>query len=260
MIVTIVLLCSRQEYLSKVFASLELLDISHLEVNLLTIVDGSPALYADVRNRTELSKFGNRLAVQYKPANKTKVVRYDVLVRRRRIADIHNFAKGLLDSCDYVLLTEDDNTLPPDALKRLYSGLLDYPYAGFISGVCVGRHGISHLGLWTADDVYKPEIVQSIPMKEASRVREIDAAGLYCMLVRADLYKQHTFAPFDNNALGCDVSFSLWIRQQGYACYADLSIIIPHLTDSKVILPSNTNIQIVTFSKGERGWKQKIET
>lgn len=256
MIITIVLPCSRPEYLSKVFASLELLELKALQVNLLCIVDGNPTLYADVRNRTELSKFNQRLTVQYK-SPKLAPGKYNTLGRRLRIPDIHNFAKEFIQDCDYVLLTEDDNTLPPDTIKKLYADILDYPYAGLISGVCVGRHGVKHLGLWTTDDVYNPNIVESIAMPEQPTVQTVDAAGLYCMLVKADLYKQHDFAVFENNALGCDVEFSLWIRQQGYSCYGDMSIIIPHLEKDRVILPSNVRLEIATFTKHDRGWRQK---
>ena len=150
--ITILLPCSRPDFLDTVFASLEFLDCGREEVNLLTIVDGDNELFVNVRNRTETSKFGERLCVQF-PSDEP-MRNYNFMRRRHRISAIHNFAKQHIKKCHYIWCIEDDGQFRPDALKKLLHHYTLLPFAGLVSGVELGRWGIPCIGGWDFNDIY----------------------------------------------------------------------------------------------------------
>ena len=164
---TIVLPVSRPDWLPIVFAALELLECDREKTNLLVLVDGNANLFLTARNLTESSKFASRLCIQRKSDGNP---RYDLRARRIRISTLHNEMKQHVPDCDYVWSIEDDGTFQPDALKRLLNVYMSYPFAGLVSGVEIGRHGLSHLGLWSVDDVYEPTTITSLMPGEGIRV------------------------------------------------------------------------------------------
>ena len=246
--VTIVLTVSRSEFLTDVLSGLELLDCDNSYTNLLCIVDGDSKLYLQVRNMIQDTKFNTRLTVQY--PNNRPVKKFDYIARRKRITDIHNFAKKQVGICDYVLLTEDDTVVPRNALKSLYTAINLSPGTVFAEGVEMGRWGIPYVGVWKFDDIYEPKVLQSA-VYTTSGIEYVDGGGFYCSLIKADVYKNHEFETYES--LGPDVSMGLRLRQQGYQCVVDWSIVCKHLTldkaGNKVVLLPDENITVTTLHK-----------
>lgn len=249
--VTIIMPVSRDYYLQRIFAQLELLECDASETNLLTYVDGDLELFQKTRNFTVNSKFRERLSVYRKRGvpNVGSIKR-----RRQRIADIHNEMKDIIDSCDYIFMIEDDTLIPTNALNNLLIDYADYPQAGFISGVQIGRWGYKHIGAWTVDDIYFPNKVTSI--KDGQETIEVDASGFYCCLVKRDIYHSHVFKPFQD-ILGPDVDFGIEIRKLGYKNYVDYQIKCKHLTKHGEISFLNSDVMQVEFNRENDKWLMK---
>lgn len=250
--VTIFMPVSRKDHLDRIFAALELLDCDATKTNLLVIVDGSAQLFIETRNKVEMSKFANRLCVQFK--TKHILRQFDIMGRRMRISDIHNLAKEHLVDCDFVFGVEDDTLIPTNALRQLLKDYSMHPFAGFIEGIEMGRWGIPYIGAWKVDDLYEPTKIESTQLKEG--LHEIDAGGFYCFMTRLETYKNHDFKPFDNNGLGPDVDFGIALRQLGLLNYANYSIKCAHKKKTEDITFVNTTPMIVTFVKRETRWRQ----
>ena len=114
--VTIVIPVSRDTHIQQIFHHLELLACDRTRTNILTVVDGDANLFVKVRNLTEMSKFKERLCLQFK--SKHTLRQYDILGRRLRISDIHNFAKQHIMDCEFVFGIEDDTLVPKNRNKR----------------------------------------------------------------------------------------------------------------------------------------------
>lgn len=250
--VTIFMPVSRKDHLDRIFAALELLECNSEHTNLLVVVDGKTDLFVEARNKVEMSKFANRLCLQFK--SKHILRQFDIMGRRMRISDIHNFAKEHIGECDFVFGIEDDTLVPTNALTQLLKGYSIHPFAGFIEGIEMGRWGIPYIGAWKADDIYTPTRIESTPMKEG--LHEIDAGGFYCFLTRAQTYKNHDFKPFERNGLGPDVDYGLELRRLGLLNYADYSIQCAHKMKTQDITFRNTTPRLVTFIKKEDRWRQ----
>jgi hypothetical protein len=220
---TIVLPISRPDHLQPLFAALERLDCDCGQTNLLAYVDGDQELFVRARNFVEQSKFDGRLCVQGQIPGERR--RFSVNVRRRRIPAVHNEIRRILRPCDYVFLIEDDSIPPAHALATLHRDYLARPYAGFITGIQVGRWGVNHLGLWRADDVYDTTHIESLMPRTG--VVEVDGAGLYgCLMKWAD-YSKHEFKSSEA-ALGPDYGLGLALRRTGRKNYADFGVWIEH--------------------------------
>jgi hypothetical protein len=249
--VTIIMPVSRIDYLDQIFARLEILECDKEQTNLLTYVDGDWTLFEKTRNLTVNSKFKERLCVYRKKGlpNVGSVIR-----RRKRIADIHNEVKEYLKKSEYYFLLEDDTIFPLDTLKVLLNNYSLYPFAGFISGIELGRWGFTHIGAWKVNDIYNPTEITSVPMDEG--LQEVDAAGLYCCLTKN--YFNYTFEPFDS-VFGPDVSFGLWLRRQGLKNYIHYGLKCTHLTKKEPISFKNTPVIQVQFTKEDDSWKLKTD-
>lgn len=268
MTVTIFIPISREDHLAKLFASLEILECDPETTGLFTYVDGSNALYAKARNLTEQSKFAKRLCVQRQ--DKKPPVQLDLYLRRLRIAKIQNEAKKYLGGSDYIFGIEDDTIVPPLALTKLIRDYGIYPYAGFISGVELGRWGIPYVGAWRADDVYEPTRLETIKSIEGmtltvaqvmgkTSLEEIDAGGFYCYLTRTSNFMEHEHASFDGNNLGPDVAYGLALRQQGLKNYIDWSIQCEHRTATgEGLTLANTKPRKVVLMKHDDHWRQVV--
>lgn len=263
-VVTIIMPVSRNDYLDSIFARLELLECDSSKTNLLVIVDGPPSLFVRTRNFVEMSKFKERLCIQYQ--DKSKQLKYATTVRRGRIARIHNVIKEHVVSCDYVFGIEDDTIIHADALKKLLSDYFLYPYAGFVQGVELGRWGNPYVGAWKVDDVYDPTIVRSLmpvklhePSNEvvgSGMVQAIDAGGFYCFLTRRDNYVNHDFKPFDGNDFGPDFDYGIQMRRMGLLNYVDWRVTTVHKTDHGDISLLNTEPRETVFRKKMNRWRQ----
>lgn len=257
---TIILTVSRSDYLEQVVSRIELLECDPTQVNILAIVDGDDALYIKVRNRIQLTKFENRLVVRSDLP--TLPPRYDLLERRNRIATIHNQARGLIAHTNgYVFCVEDDTIIPRRSLERLMKIAINNSAFAFAEGVEIGRWGVPYVGAWRADDIYEPTKIVSVqniyPVAESQRIENIDGGGLYCALIRADLYKDHEFHA--SNGLGPDVNFGLAMRQQGFECFIDWNIPCTHLYNQMGVeyqLGPSAESKVVTLTKvNDKKWR-----
>lgn len=247
---TIVLLVSRPDFLTKVLTAIELLECDPKMTNILCIVDGPPALFVRTRNLIQDMKFKNRLTVA--SPHKTQAPRLDIQTRRQRIADAHNLARTLIGhEHGYVFSVEDDTVIPRLALKKLHDVALSHRAFGMAEGVEVGRWGVKYIGGWRVNDIYDVTEVRSVDvMPMSTGVEEIDAGGLYCALIRADLYKLHEFS--SKNGLGPDVNMGLELRQLGFQNFIHWGIHCKHLNISQgretEVMP-DTDAQVVTLTK-----------
>lgn len=268
--ITIVLPISRRDYLKPVFDSLTALD-KPSDTELIILIDGDKELEKAVDRRLDALSF-----------NRIQVIKFgegaplDRNERRYRISEIHNKLKHCLpdeDKCEYVFAIEDDTVYSPDTLTKLARGFSNSDCA-FVEGVELGRWNTPYVGAWFFDNLSDPKKVTSVraPAYDMAdpnwvidnahllandNLEEIDAGGLYCALIDADLYRMHYFEPLDKqgkNGLGCDVNFGLNLRQQDYKCYIDWSIECDHIGDKGSVNLGNTTPVQVVFTKNNKGW------
>lgn len=251
--VTIVLLVSREFFLQRIFANLETLECNAAETNLLVYVDGDWNTFEKARNLTQESKFKERLCI-YRRKGLPNVG--SIRSRRNRIADIHTEIKEVIVNCDYIFLLEDDTLIPNNALKLLLKDYSENPYAGFVSGVELGRWGYTHIGAWKVDDVYDPKRITSIPNGQGTI--EIDAAGFYCCLLKKDNYLKTDMQPFED-ILGPDVNFGIKLRQGGFKNYVNYDIKCRHLTKRGDINFQNSVIVQMEFTKTDKWTMKQLE-
>lgn len=262
--ICVVLPISRRDYLKPVFDSLTALE-KPIDTQLIILIDGDEALRSAVEYRAYSMDYANTQLIKFgdgAPADRNE--------RRYRIAEIHNKIKHCLpEECDYVFAIEDDTVVPPHALANLLE-LFDEPNVAYASGVELGRWNTPYVGAWIVDDVYNPSKIISLAheisvldwgtdasyLESKAETETIDAGGLYCALIDADIYKMHQFEPFDKqgkNGLGCDVNFGLYLRQQSYKCLIDWSVQCDHIGDKGSVNLGNTKPVRVQFTKDVTG-------
>lgn len=251
MFVTIFVPISRDTFLQELFTSLEMLKCDTNHTSLLIYVDShDKKLYEKCRVYTDNSKFGQKLCV-FRKSNK-KVPRYSVDVRKFRIAELKNESTEYIANCDYVFGIEDDTIVPRNALEKLLKNYQQYPNAGFISGVEMGRWGAPYVGAWKADDIYQTKCMTSL--MPADGIQEVDCAGFYCYLTKYQTYMQHNYEPFMNGVLGPDTNFGIALRQQGLKNYVDWSIKCKHYNDGgQAITFDNTQPIELEYKQVEGG-------
>lgn len=240
---------SRIEFLDRVLESLENQSYEP-HTSLLVVVDGSNELFVRVHNK--VAQIGLEDVLCVKSNNGDDAPTASIPQRRQRIANVHNQIRGLImDDVDLIFSIEDDGILPINALSWLVNDMNTRQSVGMVTGVELGRWGVPYVGAWMADDVMNAQKLISIDSKAGqSLVEEIDAAGLYCALVRADLYKQHVFT--SDNGLGPDVNMAIEFRQLGFKNYIDWFVPVTHITNrtGKILeIPANSPTKIVTLSK-----------
>lgn len=250
---TIVLTVSRLDYLYKVLSRIELLECEPREVNLLCVVDGNDALYVRARNMVAGTKFNQRLCV--KSTYPGQADADDFIGRKRRLAANHNQAGKLIEhQHGFVFSVEDDTLFKSNALKKLMNIAVNNRAFGSAVGVEVSRRGKPHIGAWQADDIYNLSQLVSIenifPVPLGQPATNIDAGGLYCTLIRADLYKQHTFTV--ENGLGPDINFGLENRQLGFENFIAWDVPCTNLYtvgDQEILVQPSSEVGTVKLTK-----------
>ncbi len=247
---TILLLVSRDDFLQRVLTSIELLECDHTRTNILCIVDGPPELYVKARNIVSDMKYNTRLTVTTNQHSAPP--RMDIPTRRQRIADAHNQARGLIaHEHGYIFSVEDDTIVPRLALKRLLAVAGENRAFGMAEGVELGRWGVPYVGAWRVNDIYDVNEIKSIEYKDRNAgYEEIDAGGLYCALIRADLYKLHEFHA--KNGLGPDVNFGIELRQLGFQNFIHWGVHCKHynkVMGKETIVEPSDGSQEVTLTK-----------
>lgn len=223
---------SRLEFLDQVLDSL--IKQSYEErTALLVVVDGSDELYVKVHNKLASIPLNDVLCVMSEDFRGGAVT---IPQRRWHISAIHNQIRKLVgQDVDWIFSIEDDGILPVNALSWLVNVVQTRPNVGMVTGVELGRWGVPYVGAWLADDVSNTKKLTSLENKVGSNdVDEIDACGLYCALIRADLYKLHDFN--SRNGLGPDVNLGLDIKQCGFQNYIEWTVPVTHMNskDGKV--------------------------
>lgn len=239
--VTTILPVSRTDYLDRVLESL--LKQTKKTDNLLVIFDGTDQEFIEARNKIVELDIDNIICISSNNPRKA----YAIPERRIHIVNNHNQAREVIQDCDFVFSIEDDGVLPENALERLYGLMTRDSDAGMATGVELGRWGVPYVGAWKVDDPDDPKLLTSMENKcQSDLVEEIDACGLFCALIRSDLYKQHEF--FTHNGLGPDVNLGLFIRQQGYKNYIDWNIPVTHITSNgfeETEIPATSRSRVV---------------
>ena len=231
--ITAILPVSRISYLDRVLESL--INQTVKPNNLIVIYDGSENEYALARNKVVSLDFEQ---VRFVPSVNQRTGQ-SIPDRRMNITRIHNQIAALMgdppelveanEEPHWLFSIEDDGILPPNALERLLAVSKANPAAGMITGVELGRWGSPYVGAWKVNNVFDLKTIRSLEFNpDVQAVEEIDGCGLYCALIRQDLYQRHTF--FTNNGLGPDVNLGIFIRQQGYQNYIDWGVHVTHLT------------------------------
>lgn len=250
--ITIVLPISRTEYLDQVFYSLDKL-LRPDDTELLIITDGDKALQKAVDKHLDSINYAHIRVINFGDAPAE-----DINSRRYRISAIHNKLRHYIPTnCKLVFSIEDDTTFGGLALQRLINAYNETPNCAYAEGIQLGRRNSPYVGAWLADDVYEPKLISSLYPRKFG-LQEIDAGGLYCALIDADLYKMHQFQPFDKdgtNGLSCDVNFGFYLRQMGYKCVVDHGLEVDHLGESGTINPSNTKAELLEFYLENNEWK-----
>lgn len=120
-----------------------------------------------------------------------------------------------------------------------------------VTGVELGRWGLPYVGAWRVDNINDTNSISSAPSRTADGVvEEIDASGLYCALIRSDMYQKHQF--YYNNGLGPDVNLGLFLRRNGFKNYIDWSIHVTHLTSfmgDDIEIPATSKSHAVTLKR-----------
>lgn len=251
--ITTILPVSRIKYLDRVLESL--LNQTVKINNLIVIFDGPDGEFLQVRNRIAELDIENTLCV---PTQNSRMA-YTIAERRWHIVAIHNQIRELLGDCDWVFSIEDDGILPSNALQDLRAVVSNHDDVGMVTGVELGRWGIPYVGAWQVDDIVEPKRISSMENKVGEQLtEEIDGCGLYCALIRADMYKEHEFDT--RNGLGPDVNLGLFLKQKGYKNYITWSIPVTHLgnrMNTEVEIPADSESRVVTLTLG-RGtvWRQ----
>ena len=251
--ITTILPISRISYLDRVLDSL-LKQTVKID-NLVVVHDGSDDDFIKVRNRIAELDIENTLCV---PSGDGRVA-YTIAERRWHIVRIHRQFQELIGDCDWVFSVEDDGILPKNALEELLVGVEAMNNVGMITGVELGRWGIPYVGAWRVDNIEDPEAMNSLESKVGQElVEEIDACGLYCALIRADLYKKHEFDT--SNGLGPDVNLGLFCKQEGFNNYINWSLPVTHLTEiynREIEIPATSEAKIVKLRLSRNGvWTQ----
>lgn len=241
---------SRVEYLKPVFDCLAALDKPD-DTELLIITDGDEELEKKVDRRLDTVSFKKVQVISFGDSP-----REDIDSRRWRISEIHNKARKYVTG-EYVFLTEDDTTYPPDTINRLLRAFKQSLHCRFAQGVELGRRKTPYVGAWMADDISNPNKISSLMPNSQASLQLIDAGGFYCALVDANEYSNHIFEPFDKQGkmgLSCDVNFGMSLRQEGYLCYMDWGVQCDHIGEKGSVNLGNTKPVQVIFEKRKGEW------
>lgn len=251
--ITTILPVSRIKYLDRILDSL--LKQTIKTESLVVVFDGPAHEFVQVRNKIAGLDIENRICVQ---SGETTIA-HAIAERRWHIVRIHNQIRDLIADCDWVFSIEDDGILPPDALEQLIKVTKAHSDSGMVTGVELGRWGLPYVGAWRVDDIHEPAEMTSLENKAGQDlVEEIDGCGLYCALIRADLYKEHMFDT--SNGLGPDVNLGLFCRQEGYQNYINWAVPVTHLgvhMNQEIEIPATSQSRVVKLTrKYGSSWKQ----
>lgn len=181
--------------------------------------------------------------------------------RRERIMNVWNTAKTLIpDDVELVFTIEDDTDVPFNALTALiqdYDNLTaNGAKVGLVSGIQVGRWGFKMIGAWRVDDVNNMKTAETIPFSMKHILEKVDAAGFYCFVTPAHLFKS---ADYIFNQFGADVNYGLQVRQKGFQNYVDWTIKTGHVLQHKTLYPDEKCV-VVKYELTDGEWRRTLPT
>lgn len=247
---TIILLLSRKFLIKELAEYLEQNDCDRTQTNLLVMVDGEGKLY-----NLAQKYFGkqNYNIVKIHWVKDHHEVNRSRVYRRRRIVELHNYAKEQLPECEFVLLIEDDGIPPKDGFKTLLKRFKEKSDVGFIEGLQLGRWQSRYIGAWKVDNPFHLTEIKSIEYKP-NKLIEIDAGGFYFMLTKTEYYLWHKH--FTNANYGPDIVYGLQLRKRNLKNYIDTSVEIPHYTENGEVFSIKYDTPRVICLRKERGaWR-----
>ena len=145
--------------------------------------------------------------------------------RRGRHAAMRCASVGLVpESAKYLLLLEDDTTVPAKTWKTLRADLgKGYDW---VCGFEIGRWRCPCPGIW---DMSAPGYRRSATPGKG--LEDADATGVYLVLTTPDVYRALPWDVWDNN-YGHDVSITWLLKKAGYRIGVDWSLECVHMTES----------------------------
>lgn len=268
-VATIVLPMSRDWRIEDMQTQIESLSVGAKIIDVLVISDGLKIFWPTYNYGP--SVWGRKCTPRILYMDENMPGESNSFARRQRIADILNLARNnIAADSDYVFIVEDDTEIKPHFLTALSSyfpaidvekGLVrgaelahhKYEPVGTISAAQAGRWAASMFGAWKTDNIANPTTYETLPL--GNTIEAVDATGLYCTLIRADLFRD---TPFRCTYQGPDVNFGIDIRLKGYQNYINWDLHCGHVLRQKTIYPTD-QIGTIKFVKDETapgGWKQ----
>jgi len=231
--ITSILPMCRQSRLEAMADQYRNLDLQNIDLDIILIVDNSEI------PRWQIEQAYEGLDHQIIYTDRIGPSEANIYERRQRIADNLNLAKKHVANPDYVWLIEDDTEYPSETLQQLLQ-----PKQPIVSAIQAGRHSIKILGLWEKT----PTGYQTISKYQ----RHVDACGLYCLLIRIDLFKD-TLLEYDKELpVGPDVQYTNNLNQPIHV----IPLHLGHTTQTETIYP--TDCQQISFTYEGNRWNTQI--
>ena len=232
--------------------------------NLAFIVDGDePYIYKTLQRFAEERGY-RALHIKHNTGWSANEMR--LTIRRQRVAEIHEQAKTLIAHCDgdYVIGLEDDTVFDRlESFARLLNPLenheTDKPKIGFVEGVQMGRWGAHMVGVWRADDVNYPRKIETLLPPPSNGYEEITGGGWYGYATLRRLFLEAPYFASPSMPWGPDVNFGFWLRQQGWRCLVDWSIVFGHNDHGEVLYPDDPKARLVKIVYNKRADNGKWE-
>ena len=262
--ITVFCAFTRPHYIKRWFDDLASTDLKPENTNLAFIIDvgedefgqhSGVKIYTRIMAEMERTNYRKFLITK----NYDHVVPGSIPLRRKRIAEIHNQSKALIDALDgeMVLGLEDDTIFTNLCVRRLYNPFIETENVGLVSAYQAGRWNKKMIGIWEFDDPFNPQRCKTLLPNPDADYQEIDAAGMYCYLTPSFLYKAHYYNTQDWQPWGPDVNYGLWCKTEGNYNYVDWSQPCGHI-DGEVIITPNSDLYVEEFfKKADKVWYRK---
>ena len=203
------------------FDSLAASDVPLERCRLVTFVDSDDgALLASVDRRSTALPFAEILShcTAWPPPGE----RCRSRERRGRHAAMRSASVGLIPEADYLLLLEDDTTVPKNTWTLLSQDLAEgYDW---VCGYEVGRWDCPVPGIWRIEG--KNRIKSAEP---GAGLERVDATGIYLVLTTPEVYRSRPWDVWDN-AYGHDVSITYAMTLAGLKIGVDWRLECVHMT------------------------------
>lgn len=171
---------------------------------------------------TDIDQRTNILIVAYSPQVYLEARNY--MVEYAHIGEalvVYSEKKNLLVALDhlgnkdeYIFIWNENTVVTQGALMSLYHSYLEYPRAGFITGILFGED----IPYWVKD-IYseRPRLIKRSQRKEKDNL--VDTTYPFCMMTKTEHFKDFFFKSRSK------VGFGLSLRRAGFQNYMDKTAI-----------------------------------